>query len=157
MGKTASEIRMGRADAMGPSYKTLSVITAGDLELRPADSYFYSESRIPCYEFLIFVGGEEAGTYYGLIEGDLEKVRESGNVGVEINEPFRGRDLPAKATRAMIPFFREQGLDTILITTDKGNLAIHKACEHLSASYLDTIDSQPPGKQIDRFLLKIKS
>lgn len=124
-----------------PPFRQASSIKAGVLELRPADKYYYSEAQVPCYEFSMFVDGEDAGTFWVRIEPEFEKVREIGNVGIEVVRKFHGRNLPAQATEALLPFFREHGIHSILITFDSGKRAIQKACEKLSARYLDTIDA----------------
>ena len=144
--------RLGAAD-LTPPFKNVSVIRDGELELRLADKYFSAESRVPCYEFSISVGGEEVGTYHVRVENDFEKVRQVGNVGIEINRKFPGEDLPARATTAILPLLREHGVNSILITQDKGKRATRRACELLGARYKDTIDLPELGIERERFTL----
>ena len=99
-----------------PPFRKASSIRSGALELRPVDKYYYSESQILCYEFSMFVDGEEAGTFWVRIQPEFEKVRDIGNVGIEVARKFHGRNAPAQATEALLPFFRERGIHSILIT-----------------------------------------
>ena len=142
-------------DDLTPPFRPVSAIVAGDLELRPVQKYYYTEARVPCYEFQMLVDGEDAGTFQVRIETDFENVRDVGNVGIEVKRRYHGRDLPWRATDALLPLFREHGIETILITCDAGKDAIRRACEHLSASYLDTIETHAAGVQRDRFVLDL--
>jgi predicted acetyltransferase len=144
--------RLGVGD-LTPPFKRVPLIRGEDLELRLVDKYLYSEARVPCYEFSISVGGKEAGTFHVRIETDFEKVREVGNVGAEVKRKFHGHDLPARATRAVLPLLRKHGVRSILITQDKGKRATRRACDHLGASYKDTIDVPELGIQRERFTL----
>jgi predicted acetyltransferase len=144
--------KLGVGD-LTPPFKRVSVIRGEDLELRLVDKYLHSEARVPCYEFVLSVGGKEAGTFHVRIESDFEKVRDVGNVGAEINRKFHGQDLPARATRAVLPFFRKHGIRSILITQDKGKRATRRACGQLGARYKDTIDVPELGIQRERFTL----
>ena len=142
-------------DDLTPPFRSVSPIVNENLELRPVQKYYFSEARVPCYEFVMLVDGEEAGTFHVRIESEFEKVREVGNVGIEVKRKFHGRGLPWKATQALLPFFREHGTESILITCDTGKGAIRKACEQLSASYVDTIETCAGGVQRDRFVLDL--
>jgi hypothetical protein len=153
-GNRPGRVSLG-ADSLTPPFKPVSTIPGEGLELKLTDKFLYSNERIPGYEFLILVGGEEAGKFTALIEGDVEKVRDEGNVGIEINRKFYGRDLPASVVKALSPFFQEHGLTSILITCDKDSGAIHKACERLGAQYLDTVDAVEPSTQKERYILKL--
>jgi predicted acetyltransferase len=144
--------RLG-VDELSPPFKDVSVISGEGLQLRLVDKYYYSDAQVPCYEFLMVVDGQEAGTFCVRIETDFEKVREVGNVGIEANRRFYGHDLPSRATSALLPFFKEHGIHSILITGRKGKGAISRACEQLTARYLDTIDSSELGVEMERFVL----
>lgn len=144
--------RLGVSD-LTPPFKRVSVIRGEDLELRLVDKYYHSKARVPGYEFSIFVGGEEAGTFHVRIESDFEKVREAGNLGVEIKRKFHGQELPARATRAVLPFLGEHGMCSILITHDKGKRATRRACDQLTARHKDTIDVPRRGIRMERYVL----
>ena len=138
---------------LSPPFRRVSEIRGGDLKLCLTDKCYYSEARVPCYEFAMRVGDEDAGTYSVLIETDFEKVREAGNVAIEARRKFYGHDLPLRATKAVLPFLRKHGMRSILITCDAGKRAVRNTCEQLGARYLDTIETSTPGTKKDRFVL----
>jgi predicted acetyltransferase len=145
-------VRLG-VDDLTPPFKRVSVIRGEGVELRLVDKFLLSGARVPCYEFSIFVDGNEAGIFHVRIERDFEKVREVGNVGIETRRKFYGHDLPTRATKAAFPFFRKHGIHSILITHDKGKRAIRRSCDQLGASHKDTIDVPELGIQRERFIL----
>src|SRR5712692_5058717 len=112
-----------------PPFRQVSAIADEDLELRLLDKCYYSEARVPCYEFLMFHNGQEAGKFTARIESNFENVREVGNVGIEANRKFYGYNLAYRATKALLPFFKEHGLNSILITYDEGKRSIRDACD----------------------------
>ena len=153
MALSANMIARLGVDDLTPPFRRVSVIRDEDLELRLADKYLHSEARVPCYQFSMFVGGEEAGTFHVRIAEDFEEVREVGNVGIEANRKFYGHDLPTRATKAVLPLFRKHGIRSILITQDKGKRAIRRSCDQLGACHKDVIDVPDLGIQRERFTL----
>ena len=101
----------------------------------------------------MYVDGEEAGKFSVRVEREFENLRDVGNVGIEVARKFHGRDLPSRATEAILPFLREHGIRSILITADSRKAAIQRACQQLSARYLDTIDVDEPARRVDRYIL----
>lgn len=148
---------MARLGMYELSYPFIHVplITGEGFELRLADKYYFSDHKVPCYEYFIYIDGIHAGVINVRIEKDFEKVREVGNIGIEIISEFFGQDLPAKATKSVLSLLGENGINSILITCDKGKKAIHEACKQLSARYLDTIATSTEDIQKDRFILDI--
>jgi predicted acetyltransferase len=156
MGQTpaASMTRLG-VNYEGAPFKQVTSITEGSLELRLTEKY-HTAAGIPCYEFLLLVDDQEAGVFRVRIEADLAKVRDHGNLDIEVHHSFRGQDLPVKATKAVLPFLASHGMAALMITCKSGNRAIHQACERLEADYLDTAETEASGVWVDRFLLKLK-
>jgi len=145
--------RLGMYELAAP-FMHVPLINGDGIELRLSDKYYYSGEKVPCYEYFIFVDGTKAGILDVRIESDFVKIREVGNIGVEVNFEYGGKSLPSRATKAVLSFIREHGMNKILITCDKGSKAINKACEELMAQYLDTIQTLD-GEEKDRFVFNL--
>src|SRR5687767_3266321 len=86
------------ADDIASDLQASVIIRDADLKLHPRATFFYSDARLPCYEFSIRIGDEDAGTYYACLESDFDRVRELGNVSIELDRKFYRRNLPLRAT-----------------------------------------------------------
>jgi len=146
-------VRLGMYELV-PPFKHIPLIKGDGLELRLSDKCYYTEHKIPCYEYFIYVDGNKAGVITILIEDDFQKIREVGNIGVEIAIEFYGQELPSRATKATYSLLRDHGVNSILITCDKDKKAIAEACKQLSANYLDTI-TVTDGVDKDRYTLNL--
>lgn len=138
-------------DEVTPPFIAVGELSGEGLNLRLTQKYYYSSARVPGYDFKLLVDGEDVGTVSALIAKNHDLVREVGNIGVEIKRKFHEKNLPLNATKVLLPFFQGHGMLSILITCDKGNAAVRKACEELTAGYLDTIDTAQGNLKKDRF------
>ena len=132
-------IRRTVHEAVHISFKHITVIKGDGFDLNLNSKFLFSDHDIPGYEFDILVGEESAGTFTVLIEKNFTNIATLGNVGIAIKPKFFGQQLPSKVALASLSLFKAHGVDKILITFDKDNDAIEKACEELSAEYLDTL------------------
>ncbi len=63
--------------------------------------------------------GESKGLYY------------LGHIGYRIDEPFRGHGYAAQACRLLTPVMQQEGLLSVVITTDTDNWASRRTCENI--------------------------
>ena len=63
--------------------------------------------------------GESRGLYY------------LGHIGYRIDEPYRGHGYAAQACELLNPIMREEGLLSVVITTDTDNWASRRTCEKI--------------------------
>ena len=69
--------------------------------------------------------GHNLGLYYG------------GNIGYEVETPFRGHHYAAKACKLLFALARRHGLEYLIITTQPNNLPSRKTCEYLGGRLLE--------------------
>lgn len=68
--------------------------------------------------------------------GHNEKTYIGGNVGYEIDEPFRGRHFAAKACKLLFQQAKKHGLDHLFITCDPKNAASARTCEIAGGKFI---------------------
>ena len=125
------------------------------LELELTERYFYSDDKIPGYEYAIKVSGEYAGTCTLLIESDIDKIASFGNVGMEIERKFYGKQLVPETIKAVYDVFKIHAQNNILVVFDDGKRSVAQACEELGGRYIANYIS-PEGKVIKkRFVISI--
>ena len=54
-----------------------------------------------------------------------------GHIGYRIDEPYRGHGYAAQACRLLAPVMRQEGLLSVVITTDTDNWASRRTCENI--------------------------
>ncbi len=61
----------------------------------------------------------------------------NGNIGYEIDEPYRGHHYAAAACRMVLPVAKAHGMDYLDITCNEDNAASYRTIEHLGAKLLE--------------------
>lgn len=94
--------------------------------------------RVPEYRFAVC--GED-GTRMGwcsLRIGHPEPLYYAGNIGYEVEEPYRGRGLAARACSLLYKLADRHGLGYVLITCDPSNAASRRTAERTGCELLET-------------------
>jgi tagatose 1,6-diphosphate aldolase len=63
-----------------------------------------------------------------------------GHIGYGVNQAWRGRHFAERASRLLLPFAAEQGLNPVWITCDPDNLPSRRTCERLGAKFVEIVD-----------------
>lgn len=123
-------------------FKEPGKLVDGDLELvlagrHPADPV---KKYVPDYEFEMRQTGTL--THLGLIRlriGSARILRYAGQIGYEVDEPYRGHRYAARSCRLLLPFALAHGLTAVWLTVDPKNTASQRTCEIISARYMETV------------------
>ena len=93
---------------------------------------------VPAYHFSICrADGTKVGSC-SLRVGFNEKTYIGGNIGYEVEEPFRGHHYAEHASRLLFILARKHGMDYVMITCDPGNGPSIRTCERLGGLYVET-------------------
>lgn len=95
----------------------------------------------PCYKFHMI--HREKRTKMGNISlrignSDL-LVRNSGQIGYDVQFEYRGNRYAARSCRLLLPLAHRHGLNPLWITCDPDNIASRRSCVIAGAKYIDTI------------------
>ena len=66
----------------------------------------------------------------------------NGNVGYEVDEPYRGNHYAAIALKMVLPIAKAHGMDHLFVSCDENNAASYKTIERCGGSLLEI--SYPP-------------
>ena len=66
----------------------------------------------------------------------------NGNVGYEVDEPYRGHHYAAIALKMVLPIAKAHGMDHLFVSCDKNNAASYKTIERCGGHLLEI--SYPP-------------
>jgi predicted acetyltransferase len=83
---------------------------------------------------------KKAAGRIGLRIGDSEALFYLGHVGYSVKPEFRGNGYAYRACRRCLPLFQKQGMGSVCITTDEGNVASIRTCEKLGCRYESTVE-----------------
>ena len=95
---------------------------------------------VPAYYFDICLLDETKVGKCDLRIGHNEKLYVGGNIGYEIDEPYRGHHYAAKACGLLFQQARKHGLTYVIITCVPTNDASARTCELAGGTYLETVD-----------------
>lgn len=123
-------------------FKEPGKLVDGDLELvltgrYPADPV---KKYVPGYEFEMRRTG--TSMRLGLIRlriGSARILRYPGQIGYEVDEPYRGHRYAARSCRLLLPFALAHGRTAVWLTVDPKNNASQLTCEILGARYMETV------------------
>jgi len=97
---------------------------------------------VPGYEFVIARAGERVGRINlrigyggGVCNANLYY---GGQIGYDVDEPFRGRNYAARACRLLVPVAKAHDMHTLIITNNQTNHASMRVCEKLGARLVRT-------------------
>ena len=118
-------------------------VDGGVLSLRLIEKVEGSENELPFYWWSIVEN--ESGATVGKISLRLGHNYHSdwnGNVGYEVDEPYRGHHYAAIALKMILPLARAHGMDHLIISCDEDNAASYKTIERCGGHLLEI--SYPP-------------
>ena len=95
---------------------------------------------LPAYYFDICLPD---GTKIGKCDlriGHNDKTYIGGNIGYEIDEPYRGHHYAAKTCALLFKHAKKHDLGHLIITCDPSNTASYKTCEYAGGRYIETAD-----------------
>lgn len=90
---------------------------------------------VPAYLFAVCLGSERIGAL-GLRIGYTDGLYYGGQIGYEIDEPYRGHGYAAAACRLVLPLAKAHGMTKLLISNERGNTASRRVCEKLGARHV---------------------
>lgn len=115
------------------------------LELRLIDTYENVGGDLPFYWWDILLNGAEIGKISFRI-GHSYHSYYNGNIGYEIDEPYRGHHYALLACRLVLRAARYHGMDKLYLTCDYDNAASYKTIEKLGAKLIEEV--RPPEDYI---------
>lgn len=110
------------------------------LELEKTTPAQPEKQFVPAYHFYICLPD---GTRIGkcvLRVGHNDKLYIGGNIGYEIDEPYRGHRYAAKACELLFRQARKHELGYLIITCVPENIASARTCELAGGAYIETAD-----------------
>jgi hypothetical protein len=108
-------------------------IQDADIVLRVNRHFVYSDKEIPGIEFTVLSEDENAGTCTALLESDFTKIKDVGNVGMELIPAFRGKGICGRSIRMLYPLFKSYGQEKLLFTCPEDHHSIIRVCEKLGS------------------------
>lgn len=107
---------------------------------------------VPAYHFALFVDGHDDPVgHVNLRIGDTEHVRMyAGHVGYAVGAAFRGHRRAARATRLVLDFAHDLGIDHVWITCNPDNFASLRTLEILGAERVEVVDVPPDTEMHER-------
>lgn len=93
-----------------------------------------------CYDYIIAPHGvsREAGRI-SLRLGESPCVYYFGHIGYHVDAPYRGQHYARRACALLAPLMREQGKQSVVITTDPDNWPSRRTCEGLGCTLERTV------------------
>lgn len=79
--------------------------------------------------------------------GHSEVLYSVGNIGYEIDEPYRGRHYAGKACKLLFELARRQGMDYVIIVCAPSNQPSRKTCEWLGGELLEIVELPEDDKR----------
>ena len=104
--------------------------------LAPADPV---KRYVPAYHFQIMADGQPVGKI-SLRIGYPDSLLYGGQIGYNVDEPYRGHGYAGAACRLLFPVMRTHGMRSAIITNNVENTASRRVCEKIGARFLCQID-----------------
>lgn len=79
--------------------------------------------------------------------GHSEALYSVGNIGYEIDEPYRGHHYAGKACKLLFELARRQGMDYVIIVCAPSNQPSRKTCEWLGGELLEIVELPEDDKR----------
>jgi uncharacterized protein len=122
---------------------TVPILSDGEIYLVCTEKYTNPKKKhVPAYEFIICKGGERVGRInlrIGYGGGPYGKnLYYGGQIGYDVDEPFRGNNYAARACRLLVPVAKAHKMHTLLITNNPDNRASVRVCEKLGLKLIRT-------------------
>ncbi|MBR3739691.1 MAG: GNAT family N-acetyltransferase [Clostridia bacterium] len=122
-------------------FALLPPLTDGRVSLRterlcPADPV---KRYVPAYHFEIMANDQPVGKI-SLRIGYPDSLLYGGQIGYNVDEPYRGHGYAGAACRLLFPVMRAHGMRSAIITNNVENTASRRVCEKNGARFLCQID-----------------
>lgn len=112
-------------------------ISLRQIELEPDDP---RRKWDPAFHFdILDYSGARAGCC-NLRLGHSEALYSVGNIGYEIDEPYRGHHYAVKACKLLFTLARRQGMEYVIIVCAPSNQPSRKTCEWLGGELLEIVE-----------------
>lgn len=111
-------------------------ITSGTMTLQITEKVPAGPDGLPFYFYDILVDGIPVGKISIRIGANFHTYY-NGNVGYEVDEPFRGRGYARAACRMILDVARFHGMTSLLLTCAESNIASYRTMEGLGAELLE--------------------
>jgi tagatose 1,6-diphosphate aldolase len=107
---------------------------------------------VPYYRFELWTDGHpDPVGHVNLRVGDTEHVvMYAGHVGYSVSRAFRGRRYAARATRMVLDFANDIGIDAVWITCNPDNAPSVRTIEILGGERVDEVDVPPRTDMYER-------
>lgn len=148
----ASVARLGVAE--DSRFEHVPFLQGKGFELHLKDKMLFSEKEIPSYEYRVVSNDADIGIVIALMEGDPLKLKDISSICIDLDSKFYQQELLLQIINAMIPFFTDHNITTVLLSAGYENAELEKAYTELNASPFDAIEGSGKEK-IKRFLLDI--
>lgn len=129
---------------MSPTFHFLQIesLSDGPLTLRLEKTVGRNDERqsVSTYHFQICLDGQVAGGLRFRAENAFDVATYAGNLGYNIDPPFRGRHLAERACRLLLPLAVAHGFECLWITCDPLNVASRRTCERLGAELVEIVE-----------------
>lgn len=97
------------------------------------------------FDILDHTGAQVGGCNLRL--GHSEVLYSVGNIGYEIDEPYRGRHYAGKACKLLFELARRQGMEYVIIVCAPSNQPSRKTCEWLGGELLEIVELPEDDKR----------
>ncbi len=103
--------------------------------LHPAN---LDKKLVPSYHFKIRVKNEIVG-HLNFRAGDSRQILNyDGHIGYEVLPQYRGRRIAQKAVKLILPFVKEHGFRSVVLTCGPGNVASMRIIKGLGGKFIAT-------------------
>lgn len=111
----------------------------GPITLQITEKVPAGPDGLPFYYYDILVGGQPVGKISLRIGANFHTYY-NGNIGYEVDEPFRGRSYARMACRMLLPLARYHGMTSLYLTCVEGNIASYRTIEGLGAELVEVCE-----------------
>ena len=123
----------------------------GDLELVLTQTLASDpeKGRVPEYRFEMRLAGNKRkiGSVRLRTRCTQRLEQYGGNLSYDVQQEYRGNRYAARSCRLLLPLAVRHGIESLLITSRRDNLASRRTCELIGAEYVDTIETErEPGE-----------
>ena len=112
------------------------LLTVGSMTLRITEKVPAGPDGLPFYYYDILAGGQNVGKISLRIGANFHTYY-NGNIGYEVDEPFRGHGCARAACRMLLDVARCHGMTSLYLTCAESNIASYRTIEGLGAELLE--------------------
>jgi predicted acetyltransferase len=94
------------------------------------------------------------GTAAAILSKDAEPVREIGHFGIDLIPSARKLGYGLQIARALLSFYRENGIDDVVLAVDAGNASVARSLRSIGGERLDDVPASAGNPARARYILK---